>query len=103
MPYSKPVSGLLRKQVASLTLATNQKTGRRTVVDASVRLQAVDGSDPLHRVSGNWNAVILDADDGAHSIVGRGAGRWPTAESVVADAFEIRRLKSQPVAFAEAC
>ncbi len=81
------------KQVATVVLPA----------DASVRLDVVEDDDPLSSIAGNWNAVVVETADGRRSIVGRGAGRWPTAESVVADCFNIRRSISQSVALAEAC
>lgn len=74
---------------------------RDGVVTAQVRLTA-DGIDPLFsRLSGEGNALKVELADG--SVVrcrGRGAGRWATTESVLADLSDLagRRLPD-PAAF----
>jgi homoserine dehydrogenase len=56
-----------------------------------VRLRALDASHPLAAVHSEWNALLITRDDGATELVrGRGAGRWPTTEAVVADLLGIR-------------
>ena len=57
---------------------------------ASVDLEAVDRDAPLGRVEREWNALVITHTSGRESaIIGRGAGRWPTAESVIADVIEV--------------
>lgn len=59
---------------------------------ASVRLSALEADDPLASVAAEQNAAIIELVDGSHEILrGRGAGRWPTAESVVADLLGLSR------------
>ncbi len=61
---------------------------------ASVRLRALDESDPLACVAADKNATIIELRDGTIELVsGRGAGRWPTAEAVVADLLELSRAR----------
>ena len=61
---------------------------------ASVRFEETAAEDPLHSVAGARNAVLLEARDGAHEcIAGLGAGRWPTAEAVVADLLDLARVQ----------
>ncbi len=61
-------------------------------VQASVRPLIVGPAHPLAHVRREWNALAVETDDGArHIIRGRGAGRIPTTESVLADLFALRR------------
>jgi homoserine dehydrogenase len=61
-------------------------------VDAAVRLERINELHPLAGVTGEWNAcVIALANGGTTLVTGRGAGRWPTTEAVMADLFELRR------------
>jgi homoserine dehydrogenase len=42
-------------------------------------------------VRDEWNALVITREDGTTSFVtGRGAGRWPTTEAVIADLLRIR-------------
>ena len=71
------------RQVARL----NVKTG-----EASVAVEGVDPSHPLALLREEQNGVIFTLADGSKvHLIGRGAGRWPTAESVMADVLEIAR------------
>jgi homoserine dehydrogenase len=60
---------------------------------ARVAPTAVDPSHPLARVRNEWNALIVSTQSAFHARVqlvrGKGAGRWPTAEAVVADALDL--------------
>ncbi len=59
---------------------------------ARVRLVALSAEDPLAAVPREWNAAQIAHVDGSAGFVrGRGAGRWPTAESVVADLWDVAR------------
>jgi homoserine dehydrogenase len=61
-------------------------------IDASVRPERINEFHPLACVAGEWNAcVIVLANGDTTSVTGRGAGRWPTTEAVIADLFELRR------------
>jgi len=71
------------RQVARL----NVKTG-----EASVAVEGVVPTHPLALLREEQNGVIFTLADGSKvSVIGRGAGRWPTAESVMADVLEIAR------------
>lgn len=60
----------------------------------TVALEAVEPGDPLHNLPGEWNAAEIISDDGDSVLVrGRGAGRWPTAEAVLADVLELDRAR----------
>jgi homoserine dehydrogenase len=63
---------------------------------AQVRMEEIDPLDPLHSVSGVRNAVVLETRDGGRECIeGQGAGRWPTAEAVLADLLELSRSRSR--------
>lgn len=66
---------------------------------ATIALEAVGPDDALFDVPGEWNAVeITFAGGSVERLLGRGAGRWPTAEAVVGDLLEIaRRRQSEAV------
>ncbi|MEQ8875989.1 MAG: hypothetical protein RIC49_06225, partial [Phycisphaerales bacterium] len=58
----------------------------------SVAIEAVEPGDPLFDLPGEWNAAEMIGSDGATTLVrGRGAGRWATAEAVVADVLGLER------------
>ncbi len=64
---------------------------------ASVRLTALRHDDSLADVSAEQNAAVIEWWDGEFEVIrGRGAGRWPTAEAVLADVLDITRRK-EPV------
>ncbi|MFK7885185.1 MAG: homoserine dehydrogenase [Phycisphaerales bacterium] len=76
------------RQVGSLDL-----TGATPV--GEVRLIAIEPEDSLYEVPGEKNALVVTWDDGVETIVrGRGAGRWPTSESVMSDVLSILRKQA---------
>jgi len=59
---------------------------------ASVAPIELPHDHPLARVSGVENRLLIQSQIGkSWEVTGRGAGRWPTTEAVVADLFDIRR------------
>jgi homoserine dehydrogenase len=59
---------------------------------AGVSLASVDSSHPLASCRDANNAVVITLKSGRTlELRGKGAGRWPTAESVVGDLLEIGR------------
>lgn len=63
---------------------------------ASVSLRAVDADDYLAGAVAEQNrARITMASGAAVSMSGKGAGRWPTAEAVLADLLEVWRLRAE--------
>ncbi|MEM9166672.1 MAG: hypothetical protein AAGB48_06570 [Planctomycetota bacterium] len=71
-------SGKVRRQVAECDLTSDQPS-------ASVRLVDLDPADPLV-VAGAGNTIAVTLDTGAViRVKAQGAGRWPTAQSVVSD------------------
>jgi homoserine dehydrogenase len=72
-------------QIAELALHTVQTR-------AEVRLVELDHADPLAGVRGVHNAALIEHADGSSELVrGKGAGRWPTAEAVLADLLLLGR------------
>ncbi|MCE5268331.1 MAG: homoserine dehydrogenase [Planctomycetaceae bacterium] len=62
------------------------------VPTGAVRLCRLDSDDPLAHVTAEGNAAEIEWLDGERDLVyGKGAGRWPTAEAVIADVLEIVR------------
>jgi homoserine dehydrogenase len=59
-------------------------------VNAQVKPEETIGGDPLANTRDEQNCVEIHHRDGTVEVVaGRGAGRWPTAESVFADLLEL--------------
>ena len=54
-------------------------------------------------MDGAWNALTIALASGeTTTIIGRGAGRWPTTEAVMSDLWDIRRqVISNPQSFKE--
>jgi homoserine dehydrogenase len=50
---------------------------------------------PFYALKDEWNALALTVTNGEQIICcGRGAGRWPTTEAVIADALSLWRSYS---------
>ncbi|HUO60447.1 MAG TPA: homoserine dehydrogenase [Candidatus Acidoferrales bacterium] len=63
-------------------------------VRAVVAPEAVDASSPLAGTRNEENCLVIHGAQGAiDQVRGKGAGRWPTAESVVADVFDLCRAE----------
>jgi homoserine dehydrogenase len=76
-------------QVLRIVARSWRQSGR---LQGEVRLTALHPDDPLFAVQGEWNRLVIMCADGSQSTVsGRGAGRWPTTEAVIADVLELRR------------
>lgn len=69
---------------------------------ASVKPLMLSPSHPFASVNDVENRLIIEPADGRPYVVsGKGAGRWPTAESVVADLMELKRELQQAQALEE--
>ena len=80
-------SGQRLRQLSRATLNGAEAT-------LSVAFESVGPESPHYSLSGEWNALSLALEDGAtRHVRGRGAGRWPTTEAVIADVFDIARLR----------
>ena len=56
-----------------------------------VQLEALDMEHALADTRGEWNGLVISHGDNIETTVfGRGAGRWPTTEAIVADLFAQR-------------
>jgi homoserine dehydrogenase len=64
-----------------------------STLSTTVRLQQLPKDHPLAGATNEWNRLLVHTTDGTSTLVcGRGAGRWPTAEAVLADLFDVSRL-----------
>jgi homoserine dehydrogenase len=71
-------------------VARAERRNERVIV--SVNFERVDAGSAFFDLAGEWNALGLTLANGELiTIRGRGAGRWPTSEAVIADAFDIGR------------
>jgi homoserine dehydrogenase len=69
--------------------ATKVRSGR---LEAHVRLESFGADHLLASVAGEWNALEITLSNREMILVtGRGAGRWPTTEALIADLFDLRR------------
>ena len=89
--------GKTLRQVATLHLEGTQR--------GSVGLAQLADDDPLAGAKGPQNLIVADLTDGRSlRIEGVGAGRWPTAEAVIADLLDLARewspaeADSEPIA-----
>ena len=78
--------GMTLRQVARAI----EREGR---VDASIDFEEFKPEHPLGSLTREWNGLEISSRAGSRFVRGRGAGRWPTSESVMADAFDVRRLR----------
>jgi homoserine dehydrogenase len=63
---------------------------------ARVIVEPVEPGSPVASTHNERNIAILHHPDGSSTTLrGKGAGRWPTSESVIADLLEIARTRSQ--------
>jgi homoserine dehydrogenase len=103
---SLPLESIRREGIDSLTVADLQgardrgtsvrliATCRRTAqgFEARVAPTQLPQSHPLASVAGAQNRLLVELVSGETFVVsGTGAGRWPTAEAVIADLIDIRR------------
>ena len=78
--------GEVLKQVSRARLLPDGK------VETSVRIESLPAGHPLAKVTNTENSVLITAADGSvHEVHGHGAGRWPTAASVMADVMDLQR------------
>jgi len=77
------------QQLRLIGTASKLSSGR---VEAHVHLEWIGADHPLAIIKGDWNALAITFAHGETTVVtGRGAGRWPTTEAVIADLLELRR------------
>lgn len=84
--------GLVLKVVAEARLSGGR-------VEARVEVRALAPDHPLAACRREDNCLLIETASGrVHRIDGKGAGRWPTTCSVIADALEWRRETLTPAA-----
>jgi homoserine dehydrogenase len=72
--------------------ATSKRNSGKVV--AHVCLEWIGEDHPLANIGSEWNALAITLVSGETTVVtGRGAGRWPTTEAVMADLLELRRAR----------
>ncbi len=81
-------SGLTLRLIARLTRTADGWAAR-------VAPTPVPKEDPLAQVRGEENVVVIRTHDGKTEVLrGKGAGRWPTTISVVADLLDVYRRRT---------
>jgi homoserine dehydrogenase len=64
---------------------------------ATVEYQSVAAGTFFGSLTNEWNGIEVASETGeVFSVRGRGAGRWPTTEAVMADLFEVARALAYP-------
>ena len=72
-------------------IATCTRQGQRLVADVRPRRLAL--THPLSHCRDEDNRILIRPERGRSTVLsGKGAGRWPTSESVLADLFDLARL-----------
>jgi len=66
---------------------------RNGQVIASVNFERATPDSPFFDLAGEWNALSLTLAETV-TVRGRGAGRWPTTEAVMADLLDLLRVRS---------
>lgn len=67
-------------------IATLDSSGGRVVVES------VDADSLFAQTHNEWNVFVASYEDSSQLVVrGKGAGRWPTSEAVMADLLELSR------------
>jgi homoserine dehydrogenase len=80
-------SGRVVRLIASLRVTP-------TGLEARIAPEVLTAGHPLATVRNEQNGAIVTLDDGRQVFVwGKGAGRWPTTEAVIADLFDIVRAR----------
>ena len=58
---------------------------------ASVKPTVLPHTNPLANTMDIDNCLIIKLKSGSFTVIGKGAGRWPTTEAVIADLLDIKR------------
>jgi len=64
---------------------------RDDAIVGCIQLEQLDRDDKFASVTDEWNRLTVTRTGGSVSVTGRGAGRWPTTEAVMADLFGLWR------------
>jgi homoserine dehydrogenase len=66
-----------------------------TGISAAVEFETVECESLFGTLAGEWNGLQVNYGNGETvALRGRGAGRWPTTEAVLADVLDIVRIRS---------
>lgn len=85
--------GILDALRTTIVTRCTKQVGLLTHGKARVAIQETLSGSVFADLENEWNAVELTTPDGENlTLRGRGAGRWPTSESVLGDALELRRF-----------
>jgi homoserine dehydrogenase len=93
-PFTSEVAELARSTGASgMRIRQVARLNRIGVeLHASILFEHVALCCPLAGLDREWNGIeILFADGTSTHLIGRGAGRWPTSEAVMADVWDLWR------------
>ena len=95
------IQGLDPAQVRAASLAGQDVrlvgSCRRSGLGLELRLavERLELEHALAQTRAEQNAVLIHTEDGARTLLrGKGAGRWPTTQSVVGDLLELSRLRA---------
>lgn len=79
---------LVIKQIGRCSLGPDGK------VEARVELRALPRMHAFASLRNEANGFLIECSDRTRYLKGKGAGRWPTAESVFADIMDIQRARA---------
>lgn len=107
-PYSIQVKGI-DKDIVSTYSGLNSEQRIRLIatsiyqqdkIEITVKPTVLPTDHPFANVNGAENCVIIELENEQNFIIqGKGAGRWPTAESVYADLLDIYHVEQQQQAY----
>jgi homoserine dehydrogenase len=71
-----------------------QVCAQKAAIAVTVGFDPIKPGSLFHALTGEWNAqTVTLSDRKVITVHGRGAGRWPTTEAVMADVSEILRAR----------
>ncbi len=70
-------------------------------VFGQLQMETLDRHDPLAQGSPEWNRLLITRANGQEAIIqGRGGGRWPVTEALMADLLDVRFAQLASATFA---
>ena len=100
LDWSIPEASMTRQCITewkptSCTQSAAKQHAAITKDQATVTIEQLDRTSTLGSLTNEWNAAVIEYDDGStRTVRGKGAGRWPTSESVLADLLQLSRETS---------
>jgi len=68
----------------------------RGKVQGAVGLEVLPDNHPLAACTRERNGLVVETSQGQETLVtGKGAGRWPTTVSVLADTLDLHRIRQE--------